>query len=231
MRNWLLGLWLLACVASPPAQSMTVFEETLTCPIGGEEFETRSVGSGTAFGQNLDRRQLGAIASPWPIAKCPGNGFVLFREEFEPAELELLAAVVASPEYQAAQKLETNYYLAAILASKLGATPVQLANWSLKATWEVEGDARYPRYAAEALARIESLLATDTSLEADDRHGWEQLAGELERRLGRFEPARRRLEDLMPRIVGSDLEPLVRQELRLIQARDIRTHPVEPPAE
>jgi hypothetical protein len=64
MNRLLAFLILATTLAASPVAAMTVYEAELTCPIGGEKFTTRLVGSGTAFGQYLDRRQFGATVSP-----------------------------------------------------------------------------------------------------------------------------------------------------------------------
>ena len=215
-----------------PAAALTFVENEITCPIGGEKFTARQAASGTAMGQNLDRRSFGATASPWPLAKCRGNGFVLFRPQFEDAELAVLRPIVESPAYREAAARETDYYLAATLMRALDAPPETLATVLLQASWEAEGDARYPRYAAEALAEFERYLAAAPADPADDAWvGFMQLAGELERRLGRFDAAQKRFDALLPQVAGHAIEPLVRQELTLIAARDSGTHAVEPPDE
>jgi hypothetical protein len=219
---------LAAALAAAPLRAMTVHDVELTCPIGGEKFTTRMVGSGTAFGQYLDRRQYGATASPWPLAKCPANGFVIFKAEFTEAEIARLAPIVASADYRALQASETNYYLAAYLQRRLGAAPHDVFPTLLAATWEAGADERnerYDRYAAEALATLERVLAKpDATFE--DPLGHAQLAAELERRLGRFDAAHRRLSALLPEVRGTELEPLVRQELQLVDARDRAPHRV-----
>jgi len=226
MNRLLAFLILATTLAASPVAAMTVYEAELTCPIGGEKFTTRLVGSGTAFGQYLDRRQFGATVSPWPLAKCPTNGFVIFRKDFSAAEKSRLEAIVASAEYRALQASETNYYLAAHLKRALGASPLELFPTLLAATWEATGDARYDRYATEALATLERVMAKpDATFE--DPLGHAQLAAELERRLGRFDAAHRRLSALLPQVQGTGLEPLVRQELRLVDARDRSPQQVE----
>jgi hypothetical protein len=219
---------LAATFAVAPSHAMTVHDVELTCPIGGEKFTTRMVGSGTAFGQYLDRRQYGATASPWPLAKCPANGFVIFKADFTEAEIARLAPIVASADYRALQASETNYSLAAYLQRRLGAAPHDVFPTLLAATWEASADERnerYDRYAAEALATLEQVLATPGA-PVEDALDKAQLAAELERRLGRFDAAHRRLSALLPHVRGSGLEPLVIQELQLVDARDRAPHRV-----
>ena len=225
-----LALPFLAAALAAPAHAMTVFDAELTCPIGGGKFTTQMVGSGTAFGQYLDRRKFGPTASPWPLAKCPSNGFVIFKDDFTPAEIAQLTAIVASIDYRKLQARETNHYLAAHLKRRIGAAPYPVFLSLLAATWEASGDDRYDRYATEALATLEQVLAKPDP-DFEDPLGHAQLAAELERRLGRFDAAHRRLSALLPAVRGTWLEPLVRQELRLVDARDRTPQRVEEPTQ
>jgi hypothetical protein len=189
-------------------------------------FTTDLAMSGTQMGQNLDRRPVGAIASPWPLPKCPKNGFVVFKKAFTPAEIRTLEPFVRSAQYQALQKTESDYFLASRLMTELRAPRHEIASALLRATWEVENDPRYPRYAERALAAIEALLADGSALQRDDVASYRQIAGELERRLGRFDAARARFIALRgaPGVKGTPLERIVLQELELIRRRDTATH-------
>lgn len=150
---------LLLIVVSPFANARIVMESEIACPIGGERFKTTIALSGTQFGQNLDRRPFGAIAAPWPLAKCP-NGFVIYKEKFADSELKRLKSYVLSKDYQALKTSETNYYLAARLMRQLDVPIEALADALLKATWEAEQDSRYRRYATEALSAFEAVIAS-----------------------------------------------------------------------
>lgn len=209
-----------------PAKGMTLMSVEQVCPIGGETFEAVLAGSGTQFGLYLDRKPFGPTPAPWPLAKCPSNGFVLFKEEFADQELAVLQPYVESGEYQAAQSQETDYYLAALLLRRIGADPLQVAEALLQSTWETSDPERYARYAVEALSEYENVLATE--MPGDESMWIEQLAGELERRLGRFEAAQERFERLLerPEVAGTRLQPVLEQELRLVAAGDSGQHRV-----
>ena len=221
----------LLLVFSPwTASALIVSSIEIVCPIGGERFEAEAVMSGTSFGQNLDRRSYGATVSPWPLSKCPGNGFVIYKHDFSTAEINQLTPYVQSVAYQSLQASETNYYLAAHLMRRSGGSQIDIADALLKATWEVERDDRYNRYAIDALAAFEDVLAdSSTELAVEEANAYRQIAGELERRLGRFAEASRRFQSLLeaPGVRGSDLESLVHQEIALIRARDAGTHAVK----
>jgi len=77
------------------------------------------------------------------------------------------------------------------------------------------------------------LADASSELTAETRASYQQIAGELERRLGRFEEAARRFDALLqsPGVIGSELEALVRQEIALVAARDSGTHAIQTPDE
>lgn len=213
---------------SSDATASTVAEITVSCPIGGKSFTTTTAMSGSQFGQNLDLKPIGAIVSPWPIPKCPENGFVLYKETFSSAELKRLEPFVLSETYQSLQKTETNYYLAAVLMKHLGAPLQETADALLKATWEAEGGPRYKTYAGEALA-VFDLLATPASAATPEQiASYHLLAGEMERRLGHFDSAKRRFDAVLKAkgVSGTMLEQIARQEIALIALGDSATHPV-----
>lgn len=208
-------IFLAAALFSIATQAHTVFEADLVCPIGGEKFKTVLAGSGTSFGKFLDLKPYGPIAAPWPLAKCPSNGFVMFRNEFSNTELTRLETFVASAQYQEMKSTHTNYYLAAILERRIDTPLSRLAYTLLQATWEARGDL-YSAYATEALEAFETLLKTET----DDSKNWinyQLVAGELERRLERFEAAANRFSTLKE---SPNLEPfakgIVEFQLKLI---------------
>lgn len=201
----------LTLVAAGDAGASIIRDETFTCPIGGEKFESRVVQSGYQQGQRLDMRPYGRILSPFPLPKCPGNGFVMYKDEFSEDELAKLKPIVASKEYQALQKQHRTYFLAAYLEEKMGeATDRSFANRYLRASWQAEGSwgpSRTPeklnprdrelvvRYRTLALEKLNAALAKDERGSKDWLTGM-LLAAELERLLGRFDAAQKRLADL-----------------------------------
>lgn len=223
----------LACLvlllASAGACASTVVDIEVTCPIDGKRFTTETARSGTQFGMNLDLKPYGAIIAPWPVAKCPGNGFIVYKEDFTRAELARLRIFVSSDEYQALQKSETNYYLAAVLMKHIGAPLPEVAFGLLKATWEVEGDSRYAKYAGEALTAFDLLAKSPPAGSTPEQiASYQLLAGEMERRLGRFDEARRRFEAALklPGMAGTLMEQVAKQEVALAAAKDSATHPI-----
>lgn len=213
-------VFLVGALMSFATQAHTSFEADLVCPIGGEKFKTMLAASGTSFGTFLDLKPYGPIAAPWPLAKCPTNGFVLFQDKFSGSELSRLEPFVASTQYQEMKDVHTNYYLAASLQRQIDASNAQVADTLLKATWEAGGD-RYAAYASEALEAYIVLLKT----ESQDSKNWvtyQLIAGELERRLGRFEDAANRFRSLKEK---ANLQPfimgIVDFQLQLISERNL----------
>ena len=220
-----LPLFLIAAGFATLVQAHTVFETDLVCPIGGQTFKAVLAGSGTSFGKFLDLKPYGPIAAPWPLAKCPDNGFVIFKETFTDAELERLTAFVASPAYREMKDVHSPYYLAAALQQEIGAAPERVAFTLLQATWEA-GDERYHSYAAAALDAYVRLL---DAAPGDDRQRLTHrlIAGELERRLGHFDAAARRFQALQDE---ATLPPFIRSVIalqqKLIAARNASQQPM-----
>jgi hypothetical protein len=210
------------------ADASTVERVEVTCPLDGSKFETVLAMSGTSFGQQLDLKPIGPIISPWPLARCPSNGFVIYKEKFSPKEISRLKKYVASPTYRALRKGNTDYYLAANLMEFMGDNTETVAFALLQATWEVETEPkRYNLYAKEALAKYKQILTNPPT----DKKKWattQLVAGELERRLGQFEEAKRRFLDIRR---NSDLKTspypeIITLQLKLIAAKDSRPHQI-----
>jgi hypothetical protein len=218
----LLAALVFSLVAASRMHAMTFGEAEFTCPIDGQRFVDEVPMSGSQFGEYLDRRPAGALSSPWLLGKCKTHRFPMFKTEFTPAEKEILRSYVTSAEYRELSEKESDYYLVAKLKQRLGASPEQVATTLLQASWEVDATPRYERYAKETLAALEALIAKPPSeFTRDSIVSYSQIAGELERRLGRFDAARKRFEALSKdaAVQGKPLEALVRQELALIEAK------------
>ncbi len=209
------------------ANAMTMQDTEFVCPIGKEAFHAQQAVSGTVFGRELDLRPYGAIAAPAPLPKCPSNGFVMFSHHLSDANLAKLTAYVNSPEYAALKDKHTNYYLAAQLQRKLDRAADEVAYTLLQATWEAQGEAQYKQYAAETLAALEALLAQPDA-NPDNILTFQLVAGELERRLGKFDAAKARFLRLRDQVdgAGSLAKSWVDYELSLIETKDTLPHPM-----
>ncbi|MEG1681888.1 MAG: hypothetical protein RR326_17440, partial [Stenotrophomonas sp.] len=169
------------------------------CPIGGERFSAQEMGSGTAFGHFLDGRLHGAIQSPWPLVSCPGNGFVIYKDDYSADEIKRLTAVVESDEYQRMRGTETSYWLLARLFEAVDAPLKDRAGVLQSATWQASPE-QYPRYVQAASTAV-AQQCPDARAAAERDESWlycQMLLGEWERRLSRFDAARARFERLQP---------------------------------
>lgn len=186
----LLFLGMVGALAPMPAHALVIMDVEHTCPLNGEKFTAPTALSGTSFGRRLDLREIGPIASPWPMPTCPGSGFPLFEDEFTDAELAKLKAFVATADYRQLIESNTTYYVVARLQALLGQPPMNIAFSLLAACWEAEGDStRYARYLDETLVAFHQVLP---SLEPDQHRQRARvhfLTVELNRQLGRFDIA------------------------------------------
>ena len=160
-RGLIVGLAVLAAMASP-AGATTVHRQDFTCPVGGERFEDDVIGSYTNWGSRPDGRPYGTLA--WvPLPECPGNGFLLFQEEFTPQEIAILTPLVESAEYQAMRTVETQHYRAWWLRRALGSPEAaSLADTLLVASWQSDAEpARKARYQRAFVAAADAVRLND----------------------------------------------------------------------
>lgn len=182
----------LAALAGPAHAGMP-YEESMTCPIGGEKFEHVTTMSYTIFGQRADGKPYGSWQFPLNLPKCPGKGLVIF-EKFGRADLARLEPLIASAEYRAMLPVETDYFLAAWLMEKLGREPLDVAWMIVQASWQADGRPELKaRYQADYVARIRAIRKTE------DEFDWLALQGRAVnglRELKRFDEARALLASL-----------------------------------
>lgn len=177
--------------------ALTYGDAEFTCPIGGEVFTTQVVGSYTRLGMRLDLKPLGALVAPLPVPVCPGNGFVMYKDEFSDEELAKLTPIVESDAYQEARTLHTDYYMLAFLLEELEMEALDLAHIYLKATWEAEEQKPelLADYQSLALGKFKAYL--DTEPDKDDNWWIAQIvSANLERRTGQHAEAIARIEAL-----------------------------------
>jgi len=203
------------------AFAMTIAKVKVECPIDAEEFEFYAQGSGTTFGYMLDERPYGPIKAPWPLAKCPKDGMVLYKK-FSAQEIAVLKPFVKSKKYQSLQKSETDYWLAYLLAKRLSAPMTEQIFLMQQATWEAMGE-RYEKYARATIQAIDSLRKPSVDLKL--------LKGELHRRIREFGKASQVFLALKSELKNSaDVDPIyhqiVSQQLKLIEEKDSSPQPV-----
>lgn len=198
MRRGLAAFLLLLPAA--PALAGTPYTRQMTCPIGGERFGYETTASYSTFGMRPDGKPYGSWTFPLAIAECPSNGLLVYKEPFEPAELERLRPLIESAEYRALrQQGETQYYRLSWLLGRMGEPPENVT-WALvKATWEpADASPLRRRYLGELAARVSADAGPPANLVgyAMRAYGINAL-----RELGRFEEA----EALLAR---TPIEPL-----------------------
>lgn len=166
-----------------------IFEKETECPVGGEKFKARYLGTYSTFGRHLDWEPVSYMRFPVPLPVCPTNGFVISKEEYGKEELEKLKAVVESKVYKDlyAQKHATFYLLAK--QNELNKEELNDYWWLyLNASWEADNcnnKARYKEYALEAIASGTKRMA---ALKESDEEYWvlKVVTADLHRRIGDF---------------------------------------------
>ena len=186
MKTQLLTLLLLAASAS--ASAHTAQEIAFTCPIGGEKFTQTMDTSGTRIGMMTDTRPVGPIATPFSLAQCPSNKFVMFKKEFSPDELAKFERVVNSAEYQQIAAQSPSYFAWGRMMELAGENQdaQQMMNIFLQASWQSESQESF----SKTLEYADKVLA-NKAISSKDAINTQFLRGEMLRKLGRFDEAKR----------------------------------------
>ena len=186
MKTQLLTLLLL--VASASASAHTAQEMAFTCPIGGEKFTQTMDTSGTRIGMMTDTRPIGPIATPFSLAQCPSNKFVMFKKEFSPDELAKFKRVVNSAEYQQIAAQSPSYFAWGRMMELAGENQdaQQMMNIFLQASWQSESQESF----SKTLEYADKVLA-NKAISSKDAINTQFLRGEMLRKLGRFDEAKR----------------------------------------
>jgi hypothetical protein len=186
MKTQLLTLLLLAASAS--ASAHTAQEIAFTCPIGGEKFTQTMDTSGTRIGMMTDTRPVGPIATPFSLAQCPSNKFVMFKKEFSPDELAKFERVVNSAEYQQIATQSPSYFAWGRMMELAGENQdaQQMMNIFLQASWQSESQESF----SKTLEYADKVLA-NKAISSKDAINTQFLRGEMLRKLGRFDEAKR----------------------------------------
>ena len=187
MKTKLFPLFLLLA-ASASAWAHTTQEMTFTCPIGGEKFSQIMDTSGTSIGMMTDMRPVGPIAAPSALPQCPKNKFVMFKKQFSPAELAKFTRVVNSAEYQQIAAQSPSYFAWGRMMELAGENQdaQQMMNIFLKASWQSESQESF----SKTLEYADKVLA-NKAISSKDAINAQFLRGEMLRKLGRFDEAKR----------------------------------------
>ena len=186
MKTKLLALLFIATSAS--AWAHTAAEQKFTCPIGGETFTQVMDTSGTSFGMMTDTRPVGPIAAPFSIAQCPSNKFVMFKNTFSKEELAKFERVVTSAEYQQIAAQSPSYFAWGRMMELAGENQdaQQMMNIFLQASWQSESQESF----SKTLEYADKVLA-NKAISSKDAINTQFLRGEMLRKLGRFDEAKR----------------------------------------
>lgn len=147
-KSSVFALFAAACLTlgTSSSNATTFFEEEFVCPIGGEKFKAKVVGSNSSFGQRPDGRPYSPLPV-YPVIECPENGFLLFDEDFTEDELTALASAIETPEFNALRETETQHYRVWWLKEKAGRGLGSQVSSLLQASWETDDNSeRKARY-------------------------------------------------------------------------------------
>jgi hypothetical protein len=191
-----------AMLAPPAAAAPTGAARTMKCPIGGAEFEWTPMLPPAALGYRPDGKPYGAGAAPPALPECPDNGLILYKD-YSADEIERLAPLVASGDYQALRR-DAQYYRAYWLMKQMGVDSRLSLLALLQAAWQSddrpEMRARYLAEFAEETGKVEPRPEDINWI------GMEARAIDALRELGRFDEAEARLARVpLDSLQGSNL--------------------------
>lgn len=197
-----------------------------TCPIDGKRFQYQTAPASVYRELYLDMKPVDPSISSWPLPKCPDNGFVMYKDKFSESKIRKFRKFVISEPYRSLTNTHGTHYLAAVLMKRVEEPPYDVA-WSLvRASWEAANDpARYQQYAEEALAAYEA-LPEGRLLPRRERVVREMMSGELERRLRRFDAAKKRFSGIRDEAEFTTpvLQRVIQLQLKLVSAKDSGIH-------
>ncbi|MBI4350300.1 MAG: hypothetical protein HY550_02570 [Elusimicrobia bacterium] len=195
MTKKLAILSVLVFAPAPAGAEARFVDREMPCPVCGKTFYARLDLSGEQSAEmRLDLKPVGEISWPWLLPDCPKCGFVVYRLPVPPAELAKCRAITASEEYKKA-RARSSYYRVGLLYGRLGLSDYDAANSFLKASWQEENEpAKLSEDQELALKYFTSCARTCAA--AEEKENSLLLAGELLRRLGRFDEARAHLAKL-----------------------------------
>lgn len=174
-----------------------IYAETQECPIGGEKYTALQLGTHSTYGSYLDLTRVSYLKFPIAVPVCPSNGFVDFKEDYTPAELQAFKTVIESEAYKALLGKHTSYYLMARMIEMAGVGDYDL--WWLDNVAASEAESCelpvFDDYVRRSLASADAALAKATPA---DKDYWplQLTAINRMRGLGQFEQASARVAAL-----------------------------------
>lgn len=213
------------------ARAVNSLEQEFTCPIDGHHWKQRIETSSNPRGMRLDRKELGDVVEPRTLPQCPKCRFVMFLDEFPDQLAVKIKPFILSPDYQMIAAKNPTYFSLAQIQEFLKAPPLFIGQSYLRASWQVEEkETICQRHLTRALEKINAAFA---AMKPGDRHyiNTTLLAGEIERRLSRWEDAEKRFRALhdAPEFQEPKLRIIIALQLTLIGKRDNKPHIIEEP--
>jgi uncharacterized protein (DUF2225 family) len=215
-------------IATAGTVGHTASEVKKTCPVCKTEFKTMVDMLGTSFGMRLDLKKLGPIASPWRIPVCTKCKFVLYDDKIPEKDLAKCKEIVESKDYKK-HSARASYFLLGILSQKLGKDDMKIAHLYLNASWQEEENKEHLKQdLGLSLKYFEAYLKDPTAKEPDAYFTALLLKGELLRRLGKFDEAKKHLDTLKEKkkFKGTFLGDIVTYEIELCNQKDAKPHKV-----
>src|SRR5262245_54423951 len=126
-RRLFISMCLLTALPFAPAIAGTPTPVQKTCPVGGKPFIYTTTSSLSTWGQRPDGKPYTSWIAPMPMAVCPDNGLVIYKE-FSDEEITLLQTLIRTSEYQSLRS-ETPRYRAAWLLQRLDKDAVLSRLW------------------------------------------------------------------------------------------------------
>lgn len=210
----------------------TFREVKISCQICEQQYEAKLTASQTQFGQRLDLRPIGALASPPRIPVCPKCGFVDFLDgkEYPKDELKAIREFVLSDKYKKLVKSEQPYFRLAKIDELLKRPQSQIAYRCLQASWQAEDHEQKELLQAYLLASLNAYekVIADKNEEAKQRQVARIVKGEILRRLGKFEDAAKHFEAIR-KLDDSKAEPfprIIEMQIEYIGKKDDKPHEI-----
>jgi uncharacterized protein (DUF2225 family) len=197
----------LPCDIDQEPSTMDYQPSTLSCPCCAREFESALVVSYQVESKDPDfcPRYVGGNPLPDFLHVCPGCGFVGFEADYrnlkEPARVTRVKEVLNGLRWKEGTRLggAERFRRAALIGVYSGKRSAEVADLFLQATWcsrmEGEPDDEQRNARRKAVKYFELALKAE-EFSPDDLPVVHYLLGELYRRLGREEEARRHFDAL-----------------------------------
>lgn len=221
-----LTLLCVLALAASAAWAAKSIEREMICPICGREFYAILDVPDPDYEMRLDMKPLGAVPGPWHIPDCPGCGFIIYTAGIPKAELARCGAFVESDEYRRGARRAT-YYRTGLLHGMLGGADFTLAQDFLKASWQEESEPDKLKEDLELALRY--FTACAASCGGDEQENSRLMAGEMLRRLGRFDEAKAHFSGLKAEkgFQGNFYADIVDFQLKLCEKKDLSVHNME----